>query len=146
VRTLTDKSGVSQLAVSKHLAVLKLAGLVRNRHKGRQTYYSARPQGLAPLIDWMSFYASFWHARFDRLQDLHYGPMTQPTGKRSIVIEKEMPHPPEKNWRALTQGPLIEEWLMKNDFQPVVGQRLSYSWNASGEEAATGLTTIFPGR
>jgi hypothetical protein len=41
----------------------------------------------------------------------------EPT-KRSIVIEKEMPHPPEKIWRALTEGPLIEEWLMKNDFQP----------------------------
>ncbi len=37
-----------------------------------------------------------------------------------------MPHPPEKIWRALTQGPLIEEWLMKNDFQPVVGHQFSF--------------------
>ena len=37
---------------------------------------------------------------------------------RSVVIEKELPHPPEKIWRALTQGPLIKEWLMENDFQP----------------------------
>ena len=44
---------------------------------------------------------------------------------RSIVIEREMPHPPEKVWRALTQGPLIEEWLMKNDFQPVVGHKFN---------------------
>jgi uncharacterized protein YndB with AHSA1/START domain len=36
-----------------------------------------------------------------------------------------MPHPPEKIWRALTQGPLIEEWLMKNDFQPLVGHRFN---------------------
>ena len=54
---------------------------------------------------------------------------------RSVVIEREMPHPPEKIWRALTQGPLIEEWLMKNDFQPVVGHRFSFratpvpNWN-----------------
>jgi uncharacterized protein YndB with AHSA1/START domain len=41
---------------------------------------------------------------------------------RSVVIEKELPHPPEKIWRALTEGPLIKEWLMENDFQPVVGQ------------------------
>ena len=88
---------------------------------------------------------------------------------RSIIIEREMPHPPERVWRALTQGALIEEWLMENDFQPVVGhrfkfratpmphwngivdcqvlvvepnQRLSYSWNASGEEAASGLKTL----
>jgi len=87
---------------------------------------------------------------------------------RSIVIEREMPHPVEKIWRALTKGSLIEEWLMNNDFQPVVGhsfnfratpmphwngvvdcqvlvvepnRQLSYRWNASGEEAAGGLKT-----
>jgi|ERR1700678_809620 len=45
---------------------------------------------------------------------------------RPLVIEKELPHPPEKVWRALTQGPLIKEWLMDNDFQPVVGHRFSF--------------------
>jgi uncharacterized protein YndB with AHSA1/START domain len=91
------------------------------------------------------------------------------TATRSIIVEREMPHPPEKVWRALTQGPQIEEWLMKNDFQPIVGhrfnffatpiphwngvtdcevlaaepnKRLSYSWNSSGDEAATGLKTM----
>ena len=52
--------------------------------------------------------------------------MNEPEASRSLVIEREMPHPPEKVWRALTQGPLIEEWLMKNDFQPVVGHRFSF--------------------
>jgi uncharacterized protein YndB with AHSA1/START domain len=52
--------------------------------------------------------------------------MTEPAASRSLVIEREMPHPPEKIWRALTQGPLIEEWLMKNDFQPAVGHRFSF--------------------
>jgi uncharacterized protein YndB with AHSA1/START domain len=52
--------------------------------------------------------------------------MTEPATTRSLVIEREMPHPPEKIWRALTQGPLIEEWLMKNDFQPAVGHRFSF--------------------
>jgi uncharacterized protein YndB with AHSA1/START domain len=53
--------------------------------------------------------------------------MTKPAaGTRSIVIEREMPHPSEKIWRALTQGPLIEAWLMKNDFQPVVGHRFNF--------------------
>lgn len=45
---------------------------------------------------------------------------------RSVVIEKELSHPPEKIWRALTQGPLIKEWLMDNDFQPVVGRRFNF--------------------
>lgn len=70
VRVLTDRSGVSQPAVSKHLKVLKHTGLVKARHKGRQTHYSARPRGLAPLVDWMTFYSSFWQDRFYRLEDL----------------------------------------------------------------------------
>jgi uncharacterized protein YndB with AHSA1/START domain len=52
--------------------------------------------------------------------------MNEPAASRSLVIEREMPHPPEKIWRALTQGALIEEWLMKNDFQPVIGHRFSF--------------------
>jgi uncharacterized protein YndB with AHSA1/START domain len=52
--------------------------------------------------------------------------MTNTTPTRTLVIEREVPHPPEKIWRALTQSPLIEEWLMKNDFQPVVGHRFSF--------------------
>jgi len=43
----------------------------------------------------------------------------------SLVVEREMPFPPEKIWRALTQPHLIEEWLMKNDFRPVVGHRFN---------------------
>ena len=43
----------------------------------------------------------------------------------SVVVEREIPHPPEKIWRALTQPHLIEEWLMKNDFKPVVGHSFS---------------------
>jgi DNA-binding transcriptional ArsR family regulator len=70
VRVLTDQAGVSQPAVSKHLGILKLAGLVRDRREGRQTHYSALPQGLAPLIDWMSLYGAMWHDRFDRLETL----------------------------------------------------------------------------
>jgi len=52
------------------------------------------------------------------------------TETRSVVIEREMPFPPEKIWRALTQPHLIEEWLMKNDFKPQVDHRfrLSADW------------------
>ncbi len=52
--------------------------------------------------------------------------MTDTATTRSLVIELEMPHSPEKVWRALTEGPLMEEWLMKNDFKPVVGHRFSF--------------------
>ncbi|HEY3623355.1 MAG TPA: SRPBCC domain-containing protein [Roseiarcus sp.] len=56
--------------------------------------------------------------------------MSEPsTEKRSVVIEREIPHPPEKIWRALTQPHLIEEWLMKNDFKPVVSHRFNLRRN-----------------
>ncbi|MGQ9365838.1 ArsR/SmtB family transcription factor [Azospirillum sp. A39] len=70
VHVLTAPSGVSQPAVSKHLAVLKRAGLVTDRRAGRETFYRARAEGLAPLIDWMSLYGAFWRERLDALDDL----------------------------------------------------------------------------
>ena len=84
------------------------------------------------------------------------------TETRSVVVEREMPHPPEKIWGALTQPHLIEEWLMKNDFAAVVGHRfnlradwgavdcqvlaiepnktLSYTWAAYGLESVVTWT------
>ena len=87
------------------------------------------------------------------------------TETRSVVVEREIPHPPEKLWRALTQPHLIEEWLMKNDFKPAVGHRfnlrgewggvldcevlavepnrtLSYTWNFVHADAAYNLRSV----
>ena len=87
------------------------------------------------------------------------------TDARSVVVEREFPHPPEKLWRALTQPHLVEEWLMKNDFSPVVGHRfnlrgewggvldcevlaiephktLSYSWDYAHDDAAYNLKSV----
>ncbi len=93
--------------------------------------------------------------------------MTEPAS-RSFSIERMMPHPATKIWRALTQTQLMNQWLMQNDFEPVVGhkfnfrappisgwngitdcevlsvepcQKLVYTWNNSGEQAANGLKT-----
>src|ERR1700729_2609397 len=70
VGALTAQAGISQPAVSKHLGVLKLAGLVRDRHEGRQTHYSAQAGALAPLADWTGRMTGFWQGRFDDLEDL----------------------------------------------------------------------------
>ncbi|MFE0753585.1 SRPBCC domain-containing protein [Inquilinus sp. NPDC058860] len=87
------------------------------------------------------------------------------TETRSVIVEREIPHPPEKIWRALTQPHLIEEWLMKNDFSPVVGHRfnlrgdwggvldckvlavepnrtLSYSWDFAHDDPAYDLKSV----
>jgi len=88
--------------------------------------------------------------------------MKKPEAARSVVIERDMPHPPEKVWRALTQPHLIAEWLMNNDFNPVVDhrfnlraewgsvdcqvlavephKRLSYTWAALGLESVVTWT------
>jgi uncharacterized protein YndB with AHSA1/START domain len=88
-----------------------------------------------------------------------------PTETRSVVVEREIPHPPEKLWRALTQPHLIEEWLMKNDFKPQVGHafnlrgewggvldcevlavepntKLAYTWNFSHDDATFDLKSV----
>jgi DNA-binding transcriptional ArsR family regulator len=70
VHALTAQAGVSQPAVSKHLGVLKQAGLVLDRREGRETHYSARPDALAPLNDWTSRMTDFWRSRFDELEHL----------------------------------------------------------------------------
>lgn len=70
VGALTARAGVSQPVVSKHLGVLREAGLVKDRPAGRQTHYSAIPGALAPLRDWTVEMAEFWNRRVDRLEDL----------------------------------------------------------------------------
>lgn len=86
-------------------------------------------------------------------------------GTRSVVVERDIPHPPERIWRALTRPHLIAEWLMKNDFKPDVGhrfnlsgewggvldcevlavepeRRLSYTWNFAHEDPAYNLASV----
>jgi DNA-binding transcriptional ArsR family regulator len=70
VRALTHGAGVSQPAVSKHLSVLKLAGLVHDRPEGRRVHYRAAPAGLTTLVDWLNLYSAFWRERLDHLDTL----------------------------------------------------------------------------
>jgi DNA-binding transcriptional ArsR family regulator len=70
VGAITAGAGISQPAVSKHLGLLKQAGLVRDRHEGRQTHYTAQLGALAPLTDWTNQMARFWESRFDDLEGL----------------------------------------------------------------------------
>jgi DNA-binding transcriptional ArsR family regulator len=70
VAELTRGSGVTQGAISQHLKSLKQAGLVAERPEGRNVFYRAEPEGLAPLVDWMSHYGVFWRDRFANLKTL----------------------------------------------------------------------------
>jgi uncharacterized protein YndB with AHSA1/START domain len=66
------------------------------------------------------------------------------TQTRSVVVEREIPYPPEKLWRALTQPQLLAEWLMKNDFAPVVDQRFQFSGDWGSVDCR--VTTVEPDR
>jgi len=68
VADLTAGAGVSQPAVSQHLAALKGAGLVGEQRLGRRVLYRAEPEGLKPMIDWFAHYAVFWRDRLDALE------------------------------------------------------------------------------
>ncbi len=68
------------------------------------------------------------------------------TETRSVVVEREFAFPPEKLWRALTQPHLIEEWLMKNDFKPVVGHSFNLRGDWGGVWTAKSLPSIPPER
>ena len=70
VGDLTRGSGVTQGAISQHLKVLKQAGLVTERPEGRRVFYRANPQGLEPMLEWMTRYAVFWSQRLDVLERL----------------------------------------------------------------------------
>lgn len=69
VSALTAQAGVSQPAVSKHLAALKLAGLVSDRSEGRHTHYRAEISALRLLVDWTTEMTAFWESRFDDLEE-----------------------------------------------------------------------------
>ena len=70
VSVLVERFPVSQPAVSQHLSVLRRSGLVEHRRGGRNIFYSARPEGLAPLTDWLTHYRTFWPERLNRLKEL----------------------------------------------------------------------------
>lgn len=73
VHALTQAGSVSQPMVSKHLAALKRARLVRDCRRGRETHYSAQPEALSPLFDWMTHYTTIWKTSFDRLEKVLEG-------------------------------------------------------------------------
>ncbi len=70
VRDLTPRAGISQPAVSQHLAVLREAGLVDERREGRLVYYRVKLTGLRPLVDWIAHYQAFWVERLEGLRAL----------------------------------------------------------------------------
>jgi DNA-binding transcriptional ArsR family regulator len=70
VKELTARFELTQGAISQHLAALREAGLVTGRRDGRRVYYRVAPEGMKPLIDWVTHYRAFWPDHVDRLGKL----------------------------------------------------------------------------
>lgn len=125
-RPLHELTGFFQMgrtAVSKHLAILKSAGLVTEHKVGRETRYRLNAAPLQEIQDWVSFYGKFWEGRMLLLQHLlQGGPAMQP----AVSLSFQYNSPIEDVWFALTDSSTLAGWLRDNNFKPIVGYRFQF--------------------
>ncbi|SFB23052.1 Uncharacterized conserved protein YndB, AHSA1/START domain [Lentibacillus halodurans] len=154
---LTVHFEMGRTAVSKHLAILKEAGLVTSRKVGRETRYRLNATPLKEIQDWVSFYEDFWKERIAKLNHLLEGQKM----KSDVSLDFQFTSSIEQVWNALTDTDMLAKWIWENDFKPVVGHtfqfraepnewwngivdgevlevekpnKLSYTWESAGEK------------
>ncbi|QHZ48507.1 metalloregulator ArsR/SmtB family transcription factor [Bacillus sp. NSP9.1] len=129
LKELTAHFDMGRTAISKHLAILKEAGLVMSRKAGRETRYRLNAAPLKEIEDWVSFYRKFWSERMLLLdQILKEEQNMDLTVSHDFTFES----PIEKVWLALTDADTLAKWIMPNDFKPVVGHQFQFrneQWN-----------------
>lgn len=133
---MTATFAMGRTGISKHLAILKEAGLVEDRKVGRESRYRLNATKLRAVQEWVSCYEQFWTPRLDRLQTwLEEGPPMSDT----VVLDYEIKSSIERVWHALTDSASLSAWTFfdTNDFQPVVGHHFQFV----GKEA-TGWTRM----
>lgn len=120
---LTVHFDMGRTAVSKHLAILKEAGLVFSRKAGRETRYRLQAAPLREVENWVSFYSKFWSERISRLNQL-----LQEEHKMSLTVTQDFSFesPIEKVWHALTDANTLAKWVMANDMKPIVGHKFQF--------------------
>lgn len=128
---MTRHFRMGRTAISKHLAVLRDAGLVRDRKAGRETLYRLNAEPLQEVQAWLSFYERFWQPRIQALQQwLEEEPLL-----KKLELDFHFQSPIEKVWFALTDSATLSKWMMfkENNFKPVVGHRFYLKMEAVGE-------------
>lgn len=115
---------MGRTAVSKHLAILKDAGLVLERRVGRETRYRLNAAPLREIQNWVSFYEKFWKEKAILLQHLleEEGTNMEP----EVSLDFYFKSPIEKVWFALTDSATLAKWIMDNDFKPIVGHQFQF--------------------
>lgn len=161
---------MGRTAVSKHLAILKEAGLVTSQRVGRETRYQLSATPLKEVGDWVAFFEEFWTERLHRLDlllQIQTNKMEGLTMKADVILDFNYESSIEQVWQALTQSNLLAEWIMANDFKAEVGynfkfsaepneywdgiikgevlevdepHKLVYSWHSAGEETKVAWT------
>jgi uncharacterized protein YndB with AHSA1/START domain/DNA-binding transcriptional ArsR family regulator len=122
LHALTVHFQMGRTAISKHLAVLKDAGLVTERRVGRETLYRLNAAPLRQIQDWVSYYEKFWK---DRMVVLNHV-LQEEQKMRSISLDFHFKSPIEKVWFALTDSSTLAKWIWENDFKPVVGHKFQF--------------------
>lgn len=119
---LTVHFEMGRTAVSKHLAILKEAGLVISRKVGRETRYRLNAAPLKEIEDWVSFYRKFWSEKMLLLNQI----LQEEQKMKSLSLDFHFKSPIEKVWFALTDSNTLSKWIMENDFKPVVGHKFQF--------------------
>ncbi len=122
LHALMQGMDIGRTAVSKHLAVLKQAGIVSQRRHGRETLYRLNAAPLKQVYDWVSYYESFWRAQVLSLQGFL---RKEGYAMKTLQLEFHLDAPVEAVWRALTESELLTQWMFfkENTFRAIVGHR-----------------------
>lgn len=122
LKKLTVHFKMGRTAVSKHLTILKEAGLVTSRKVGRETRYRLNATPLKEVQDWVSFYEGFWKERMVKLNLL----LEEQKMKSDVSLDFQFTSSIEEVWKALTDSDTLAKWIWENDFKPVVGHKFQF--------------------
>lgn len=126
---------ISRTAVSKHLSILKEAGLVDSRKVGRETRYRLNAYPLKEISQWVSFYESFWTDRLLKLDSMLKNQINENREEQDMVADVKLDFhyevPRTKVWEALTQSNLLSQWIMDNNFKAEVGYQFEFTAEAN---------------
>lgn len=119
---ITVRFQMGRTAVSKHLVILKEAGLVNRRRVGRETRYRLNAAPLKEVQNWLSFYEEFWKGRMAKLNLL----LEENTMKADVSLDFQLSSSIEQVWNALTDSDMLAKWIWENDFKPIVGHKFQF--------------------
>lgn len=122
---------MGRTAVSKHLTILKEAGLVRSRKVGKETKFTINAEPLKEVSDWVSYYEEFWQARLLKLDSLLKKQLLNTLEVEimaaDVVLDFHYEADVETVWKALTESDMLSQWIMDNNFKAEEGYSFQFT-------------------